>query len=108
MDPAKKKKIISALKQFLLDQLKGAFVKTSIKLFLNSGAGLGFKAWVIKFVATELYEEIGEPVAKAAMLQVGYLYDRHEGRVIVQKFKEAENGQAYDDAVDDIFKPRGK
>jgi hypothetical protein len=108
MDPAKKKKIIQVLKQFLLDQLKGAFVKASLKALLNTGAGIGIKAWVIKFVVTELYEEIGEPVAKAAMLQVGYLYDRHEGRVIVQKLKEAEDGQTYDDAVDDIFKPRGR
>ena len=67
----------------------------------------GFKGWLIKFIVTELYEEIGEPVIKYALNEVGYQYDRVKGKVIVnriEKAKDENNEEAYNSAVDSSFK----
>jgi hypothetical protein len=106
MDPAKKKALLATVKNFVIEQLKGAAVKAALKAFLGTAAGVGFKAWLIKFVVTELYEEIGEPLIKAAFVQMGYYYDRTKGKITIKRIQEAResnNGQAYNTAVDDIF-----
>lgn len=106
MDPAKKKALFATLKQFIIDQLKGAAVKAALKAFLGSAAGVGVKAWLIKFVVEELYEQVGEPIMKAMFLKMGYYYDRVQGNITIKKIREARennDGQAYDIAIDDIF-----
>ena len=98
-----------ALKKTLIEQLKGAGVKLALKKLLGSAAMGGFKAWVIKYVVTELFEEIAEPLIKFALQKVGYAWDRHEGKVIIKKINEArENNDAgaYDNATDDVFSSR--
>jgi hypothetical protein len=110
MNPEKKQKILSglveALKTFILEQLKGAAIKAALKAFLKSGAGLGFKEWLIKFVAEELFEEVAEPVIKYVFVRAGYEYRRHEGNILVKRLQRAqdENSEAdYNSTVDDIF-----
>ena len=98
------------IKVALIEQLKGAAVKAALKKLLGSAVMGGPKAWVIKYVVTELFEEIGEPLIKAAFVKMGYLYDRVEGKIIVKKIQDARednDADAYDSATDDIFKPRG-
>lgn len=90
----------------ILEQLKGAAVKAALKSFLGTGAGVGFKAWLIKFVVENLFEEIAEPLIKAAFTFMGYSYNRVEGNILVKRLKEAQENNdedAYNDTVDDIL-----
>lgn len=107
MDKTKKQKILSALWSFfqtyILEVLKDVIIKKAIKLFLKTGAGTGFRAWLVTFVATELYEEVGRPVAQAVLVEVGYAMDIVDGRVKLKRLKEATSGEDYDSSVDDIL-----
>lgn len=99
-----------AIKKTLIEQLKGAAVKAALKKFLGSAVIGGPKAWVIKYVVTELFEEIGEPLIKAGLLGAGYYYEKIEGKIIIKRIEEAREGNdphAYDNATDDVFEPRG-
>lgn len=94
------------LKAQLIEQLKGKAVKLAIKAFLKSGAGAGFKAWLIKFVVEELIEEVGIPIINALQVETLYSYDRMTGKVMAKKLNRArEDGDAqnYNDAADDIM-----
>lgn len=100
----------TAIKKILIEQLKGAAVKAALKKLLGSAVIGGPKAWIIKYIVTELFEEIGEPLIKAAFIKMGYYYDRVEGKIIVKKIHDARednDADAYDNATDDVFKPRG-
>ena len=91
----------------ILEQLKGAAVKAALKAFLGTGAGVGFKAWLIKFVVVELQEEVAEPIVKAFFTKIGYIYYKDvEGNIFIErlnKAKEDNNEDAYNDTVDDIL-----
>lgn len=66
----------------------------------------GFRAWLIKYIVTELFEEIAEPLIKASFRRMGYLYDRAGGKIQVKKLNEARednNEDSYNSSVDDIF-----
>lgn len=93
-------------KDKLIEHLKGKAVKLALKKLLGSVAMGGFKAWLLKYIVTNLFEEIAEPLVRMALNQVGYIYDKHDGKVIVKKMKKASedgNESDYNDAVDDIF-----
>lgn len=99
------------IKEFVIQQLQGAAVKAALKKLLGSAAAGGFKAWAIKFVVNELFEEIAEPLIKVAFVSMGYQFNRLQGEIIVKRIIKAQgenDQQAYDSAIDDIFKPRSK
>jgi hypothetical protein len=91
------------LKDKILNFLGGQAVKLALKKILGSAAAGGFKAWLVKYVVTELYEEIGEPLVRAALNRVGYVYDKVEGKVLIKKLRESENEAEYDSTIDDIL-----
>lgn len=94
------------LKPLIIEQLKGAVVKTALRTFLKTGAGIGFKAWLIKFLVEELFEDFVEPLIVAAFIFMGFTYHRQEGNIIVKKIDKAvqeNNAQDYNDATDDVF-----
>jgi len=91
------------LRDWAVEQLKGAFIKAALKTVLGTAAAGGFKGWLVKFIATELYEEVGEPVARAVLIEAGYRLDRYDGKLAVKKLREAGNADSYDDAADDIL-----
>jgi len=62
---------IDRIKEFL----KGKAVKLAIKKILGSAAMGGFKAWLIKFIVTELFEEIAEPIIDLGVRKIGYVVD---------------------------------
>ena len=89
-----------------ISYLKDLAVKGALKAFLKTGAGVGFKAWAIKFIVTELVEEIGEPLVKAFFVEMGYQYERINGNILVKKLHQARednDAQEYNDTVDDIL-----
>lgn len=100
-------KIWPQLQTLIIEQLKGAMVKAAIKAFLKTGAGAGFKAWLVKFVVTEFAEEVAEPIVKAFFTAIGYHFHRDvEGNILIKRLKEARedsNANDYNSTVDDIF-----
>jgi len=94
------------IKNFIVEQLKGAAVKAALIKFFGTTLGLGIKGWVIKTAATTLFEDIGEPIARMVLNQVGYMYDKIEGKVIIARIKKAQdenNPGDYNSAIDDIY-----
>ena len=97
---------LKTVKDFLVKLFKERAVKFALKKILGSAAAGGFKGWLIKLIITELYEEIGEPLIKAALNQLGYYYDKVDGNVQVKRLEigRRNNDQnTYDRASDDIL-----
>jgi hypothetical protein len=95
-----------SVKSFLIEQLRGKAVKIALKAFLKSGAAVGFKAWLIKFVVEELIEEVGIPIINALQVETLYTYDRLTGKVMAKKLNQARrdgDAQEYDNSADDIM-----
>ncbi len=91
------------LRDWAVEQFKGAFIKAALKAILGTAAAGGFKGWLVKFIATELYEEVGEPVVKAVLVEAGYRIDKFNGKLEVKKLREATDADSHDTAVDDIL-----
>lgn len=94
---------LSQVKDYLVKFLRGEAVKLALKKILGSVAAGGFKAWLVKYIITELYDEIGEPLVRAAVNRVGYTYHKIEGKVLIKKLGEAQNEADYDSTIDDIL-----
>lgn len=100
---------LQAIKKIVIEQLKGAGVKLALKKFLGSAAIAGPKAWVIKFIAENLFDELMKPLLQAGVTYIGYRLDVVHGKNVIKKLNdasEANDGQAYDDATDDVFGTR--
>lgn len=100
------KAFLASLKYALINFLRGQAVKLALKKLLGSSSAGGFKAWLVKLIVTEFYDEIGEPVIKLAFRKAGYIYNKIDGEIKIKKLREAhsENDEdAYDDIVTDIL-----
>lgn len=94
------------LKQSIINILKGGFITLALKKLLGTALGGGIKVWIIKTIATELFEEIGEPLIHFFFNEAEYQADVIEGKLNVKKLEKAkdENDQGtYDSAADDTF-----
>lgn len=103
----KTSQVLSRIKTELIKFLKGAAIKAALKQLLGSAAMGGIKGWLIKFVVTELFEEVAEPLIKMALNHVGYIYDKQRGRVVIKRLERAENEgdeDGYNSASDDVFR----
>ncbi len=85
---------LKSVKGFVIQYLKSAAVKAALLKFLGSAVSGGWRAWIIKFIVAELFEEIAEPIIKAVFRQMGYMYDRVEGEI---KFKQVEKAEENND-----------
>lgn len=66
----------------------------------------GFKAWIIKVIITELFDELGEPLIRAGVNQVGYIYDKIDGKVQIKKIhkaREDNDADAYNRHIDNVL-----
>lgn len=96
---------MSKFLDLLIAHLKGAAIKAALVHLIKTSVGI--KAWIVKFLIEELFEEIVEPLTKLALRKVKYEYRKHEGEVIIEKIKEArenKNEDDYNSHVDDIFR----
>lgn len=87
--------------------LKTTFVKTILLKFFGSWISGTYKAWIAKIIVEYAYTELAEPIVKLVFRKAGYLYSKVEGKIIIEKIKEARdenNPDKYDAAVDLIFK----
>jgi len=93
---------MDAFKIQLIKFLKGSAVKLTLKKVLGSVAAGGFKAWLVKYIATELFEEIAEPLIKLAIRRGRLVYDKADGALKVNKYekaKEAGDESTYTDTI---------
>lgn len=101
-----KQKIQGVIKSSLVSFLENVSVKTALVKLLGSAAMGGFRAWLIKLIVENLFEQIAEPIIRAGITQLGYEYSVHEGKVLIKKLEEARhegNQDSYDHAADDVL-----
>lgn len=96
--------------KWLGDYLLAIFKKESVKLLFSklfkTASMSGLRLWLVKFVVNAAWNFIGEPIAKYAIRKGLLFYDKVDGHVKVRKLQRArdENNQEdYDNARDDIF-----
>jgi len=97
---------LEKFKVWLIAQLKGQALKLALKKLLGTAAAGGFKVWLIKYIVTELYDEIAEPLIKMALNHAGYIYDKNAGKIHISRLKKARadhDQETYDSTSDDIF-----
>ena len=85
--------------------LKDVAVKIALKKLLGSVLAGGPKAWIIKFIVSELFEEIVEPLIKLSIRKGLLLYDITEGKITIKKItsaKEQGDSDAYRRNVSDV------
>lgn len=102
---SKTKDFFAYLWRIILDQLKGRLVKAALKKFLGSGAALGFKGWLITFIATELFESLAVPLLNYLKRKGMLFYDRTQGKIKVRRLEQAKeegNEDNYNDIVDSL------
>lgn len=90
----------ATLKPKLLAWLKGKFVTAAIKKILGSAAMGGFKVWLVKYVASEFYEELIEPIFKWGIRKGLLVADLREGSVRLKKINEAKDENNADEYWD--------
>ena len=78
-------------KKVLINFLKEKTVKLALKKLLGSAAAGGFKAWLVKFVIIELFEEVAEPLLRLAVRKGLLIYDKIDGNIKVKKIEEAKD-----------------
>lgn len=88
-------------KEKVIAFLKGSAVKFAIKKILGAALTGGFKVWLIKFIVTELFEEIAEPLIKLSFRKVGYYYHVKEGAHVLEKIEDAESRDDWRDSLRD-------
>lgn len=94
----------AALYPVFLEALKDKFVKLALKKLLGTAAKTaGFKVWLVTFIAEEVFEDVGEPVAELVMVKMGYGFHKVEGKLLVKRLKEAESGEAYRAVINRIL-----
>lgn len=94
------------IKTWAISFFKGEFFKFTLKKLLGSAVAAGPKAWIVKVIASWLYDEIGEPVIELVLRKAEYRYYRLDGKIKIRRLRKAEHGtnEEYDDAMDDLFK----
>jgi hypothetical protein len=81
--------------------LKGEFVKLLIKKILSMAYTGGFRGWVIKLIAEELFEEIAEPIIRYSFRKAQRGFDVIDGELVIRRFNNAEDVEDWRDAVRD-------
>lgn len=87
-------------KEAILAFLKEKLVKLALKkIFGTALKAASFKVWLVTFILTHLYEDLGEPVVKAGIRKVGYAYDYVDGTVVLKKIEGAENADDWRNSI---------
>ncbi len=95
-----------ALRARFIAYLKAEFIQLAFKKLLRTAVGGRFKVWLVKYLVTEFYEEIGLPIIHYIFNEAEYQADVVKGKLIVTKLDEARskgNEDSYDSAADNVF-----
>lgn len=61
----------------------------------------GVKGFIIKYIVTELYDEVAKPIIQTAFEFIGYKYEVKRGEHVLRKIENAENVDEWRDSVRD-------
>ena len=79
------------IKTYIINFLKSEAIKLALKKLLGSPLAGGFKAWVIKLIITELFEEVAEPVIRLVIRKGQLVVDKTSGKIKVKRIERAKN-----------------
>jgi len=89
------------LKEWVISFLRDKAVKAALKKILGNALAGGVKGWIIKYVVTELYDEVAKPMIQYAFQIVGYRYEVQKGEHILKRIENAETSDEWRDSVND-------
>jgi hypothetical protein len=90
------------LKKQLLKFLKSNFIDLALKKLLATG---GVRAWLVKYLASHLFDELVAPVILYTIRKGQLVYDKKTGAVIIGKInhaKENDDERAYTSSISDV------
>lgn len=73
------------------------------KTWLNTQIGQGFLKRYVNWLVDHGYEETLQPVFETLLVRAGYKKDVRDGKIFIERLKEADNAEDYDSTVDDIL-----
>ena len=82
---------IKMLKTYIINFLKSEAIKLALKKILGNAVAGGFKAWLIKLIITELFEEVAEPVIRLAIRKGQLVVDKTSGKMKVKRIERAKD-----------------
>tara|TARA_R110000787_G_scaffold5686_6_gene20541 strand:- start:5419 stop:5718 length:300 start_codon:yes stop_codon:yes gene_type:complete len=83
----------------LIKFLRDKAVKQILKAVLGSVKAGGIKVWIIKYIATELFDEVAKPFMQYVFRRAGYTYDVKKGEHVLKRIEDAKDIDAWSDAV---------
>lgn len=89
------------LKAALIKIFRDKAVKAILKAVLGSAQAGGIKGWIIKYIATELFDEVAKPFMQFVFRRAGYAYDVNQGEHTLKRIENAQDVNDWSDAVDD-------
>lgn len=93
------KSTLTIVRDQIVEHLKGKAVKLALKKILGSAMAGGFKAWLIKYIVTELFEEIAQPVINYGFRKFGYHVEVYQGKKLLKRIENAETDDDWRDAA---------
>jgi hypothetical protein len=90
------------LKSPLLSFLETHAVKFALKKLLGSLLVGGFRAWAIKFIVENLFEELAKPVIDLAFRKVGYAIEVTNGTYVLAQINASSTVDEWDAATDKL------
>jgi len=90
------------LKIALINFLRGAAVKLALKKLLGSAVMGGFRAWIVRFIIKELFDEVAEPLINLAVRKSLLVYDKKEGKLRIDKNDKAKREGNEPNYIDNI------
>ena len=94
-------KILGWAKPALIKFLKQKAVKLTLKKVLGNALAGGVKGWLVKYIVTELFDEVAKPIIQGAFEYIGYRWEVKNGEHVLRKIENAETRDDWRDAVRD-------
>lgn len=96
---------MQAFRLALINFLRTQAVTLALKKILGTAVGGGFKVWLVKYVTTNLFDEVAVPIIKFASRKGLLFYDKAEGAIKVKKINEAKkdgDADAYSSTIGSV------
>ena len=95
-------KFLKALKSILIDFLRKEAVKQALINLVKSGALLGFRTWLVKFIVINLFDEVAKPIIDLSFRKVGYLVEVKNGEYLLKKIQNSADVNDWSNSVNGV------
>ena len=95
-------KFLKALKSILIDFLRKEAVKQALINLVKSGAFLGFRTWLVKFIVINLFDEVAKPIIDLSFRKVGYLVEVKNGEYLLKKIQNSSDVNDWSNSVNNV------